>query len=135
MSVSKSATQITFSAANSISISGDSQATSDAMSLSNTSVAAQLTVKADHDSTAVSGDTVDFYLLFSTGDPDGGSADEYDTAGHGLHIAVLDLNIEDPAQKTVDIPVSAKGFKVYVDNNSSSNAVTCSAEIYETLVT
>lgn len=135
MAVTKSATQITFSSASSISISADSQQTSDVIPLGNTGVAAQITVKADHSGTAVSGDMIDFYILFSTGDPDGGSADEYDTPSHGLHIAVLDLNVEDPAQKTVDVPVSAKAFKLYVDNNSASSTVTCSAEIYETLVT
>ena len=97
-------------------------------------MAAQLTVKADHAGSPSSGDTVDFYILYSTGDPDGSVADEYDTSGHALHLAILDLNTEDPAQKTVDIPVSAKALKVYVDNNSASGVITCSSEIYETVV-
>jgi len=133
MAVSKSNQQVTFSSANSVSVSADSQTTSDAITLSSNSVAAQLTVKSDHSGSPSSGDTVDFYILYSTGDPDGTGVDEYDTPGHGLHLAILDLNTEDPAQKTVDIPVSAKAFKVYVDNNGAST-VTCSTEVYETLV-
>jgi hypothetical protein len=134
MAVSKSSTQVTFSSADSILVSGDSQVTSDSISLSSNSIAAQLSLKADHASSPTTGDTVDFYILYSTGDPDGSGSDEFDTPEHGLHVGILDLNLEDPAQKTVDIPVSAKSFKIYVDNNSSSNSITCSSEIYETLV-
>lgn len=134
MAVSKSSTQVTFSSANSILVSGDSQVTSDSISLSSNSIAAQLSLKADHSSTPTTGDTVDFYILYSTGDPDGSTIDEFDTPEHGLHVCILNLNLEDPAQKTVDIPVSAKSFKIYVDNNSASGDITCSSEIYETLV-
>jgi len=133
MAVSKTNQQVKFSLASFVSVSADSQVTSDTINLSTNSVAAQLTVKSDHTGSPSSGDTVDFYILYSTGDPDGAGVDEYDTPGHALHVAILDLNIEDPAQKTVDIPVSAKAFKVYVDNNGAST-VTCSTEVYETLV-
>jgi hypothetical protein len=134
MAVSKSGQQVTFSSADSVVVSADSQTTSDAITLSSNSVAAQITLKSDHSGSPSSGDTVDFYILYSTGDPDGATTDEFDTSGHGLHLAILDLNVEDPAQKTVDIPVSAKSFKIYVDNNSSGSSITCSAEIYETVV-
>ena len=138
MAVSKAGQQVTFSSANSLAVSGDSQATSDTIALSSNSVAAQMPLKSDHSGSPLSGDTVDFYILYSTGDPDGSTSDEFDTSGHALHLAILDLNVEDPAQKTVDIPVSAKSFKIYVDNNSatpgSSGVITCSAEIYETVV-
>ncbi|MDC0910996.1 hypothetical protein OAQ45_00290 [Candidatus Marinimicrobia bacterium] len=133
MAVSKAGQQVTFSSANSVAVSADSQTTSDAIALSSNSVAAQITLKSDHSGSPSSGDTVDFYILYSTGDPDGLTTDEFDTSGHALHLAILDLNIEDPAQKTVDIPVSAKSFKIYIDNNGSLS-ITCSAEIYETIV-
>jgi len=133
MAVSKAGQQVTFSSANSVAVSADSQTTSDAITLSSNSVAAQITLKSDHSGSPSSGDTVDFYILYSTGDPDGSATDEFDTSGHALHPAILDLNIEDPAQKTVDIPVSAKSFKIYIDNNGSLS-ITCSAEIYETIV-
>ena len=133
MAVSKAGQQVTFSSANSVAVSADSQTTSDAITLSSNGVAAQITLKSDHSGSPSSGDTVDFYILYSTGDPDGLTTDEFDTSGHALHLAILDLNIEDPAQKTVDIPVSAKSFKIYIDNNGSLS-ITCSAEIYETIV-
>ena len=133
MAVSKAGQQVTFSSANSVAVSADSQTTSDSITLSSNSVAAQITLKSDHSGSPSSGDTVDFYILYSTGDLDGLTTDEFDTSGHALHLAILDLNVEDPAQKTVDIPVSAKSFKIYIDNNGSLS-ITCSAEIYETIV-
>lgn len=132
MAVSKSSTQVLWSTANYISVSASSNSTSDAHTFDSTSVSAMISMKADNDGTPSSGDTIDFYLLYTTGDPDGAGADEYDTAGHGMHVGVLNTNSEDPVRKTVEIPVSAKGFKVYAVNNSSGRAITVSAEIYET---
>ena len=51
-----------------------------------------------------------------------------------MHIASLDTNADDPAIKTVEIPVSAKGFKVYAKNNDPNATITVSAEVYETII-
>ena len=135
MPVQKSSVQILWDAGSyTKSISSSSNATSDAHTLSSTAVSAMLTLKADYGASASSSDTIDFYLLFTTGDPDGAGADEYDTTGHGMHVATLSLSTDDPSQKTVEIPVSAKGFKLYAVNNSSSSTMTVSAEIYQTLI-
>ena len=132
MAISKSNTQVTWSSATSKSVSSSGNETSDAHTFDSTSVSAMISMKADNGGTPSSGDTVDFYILYTTGDPDGAGADEYDTVGHGMHVGVLNTNSEDPVRKTVEIPVSAKGFKVYAVNNSSGRAITASAEIYET---
>ena len=134
MAVSKSNTQVTWSSATSKSVSSSSNATSDAHTFSSNAVAAMITIKADHSGTPASGDTVDFFLLYTTGDPDASSDDEYDSSGHGMHLATLDTNTDDPAIKTVEIPVSAKGFKIYSENNDSNASITVSAEVYETLI-
>ena len=105
MAVSKSPTQITFSGANSILVSGDSQVTSDNMAFSSNSVAAQITLYADHSGTPVTGDTVDFYILYSTGDLDGSGTATYDTPGHGLHLTNLDLNTDLVASYIAEVPV------------------------------
>ncbi len=132
MAVTKVNRQVEWSGASSVSVSASSNATSDAHTFDSTSVSAMITTKCDNGSTPSTGDTVDFYILYTTGDPDGAATDEYDTVGHAMHVTTLDTNSEDPARKTVEIPVSAKGFKVYAVNNSSSNAITISAEVYET---
>lgn len=134
MAISKSSTQVTWSSATSKSVGSSSNETSDAHTFSSNSVTAMITVKADHSGTPASGDTVDFFLLYTTGDPDAASSDEYSSAGHGMHIASLDTNTDDPAIKTVEIPVSAKGFKVYAKNNDPNATITVSAEVYETII-
>ena len=134
MAISKSNTQVTWSSATSKSVSSSGNETSDAHTFSSNSVTAMITIKANPGGTPASGDTVDFFLLYTTGDPDAASSDEYDTAGHGMHIATLDTNTDNPAIKTVEIPVSAKGFKVYAKNNDSNSAITVSAEVYETII-
>ena len=134
MAISKSNTQVTWSSATSKAVGSSSNETSDAHTFSSNSVAAMITIKADHSGTPATGDTVDFFLLYTTGDPDAASSDEYDSVGHGMHIASLDTNADDPAIKTVEIPVSAKGFKVYAKNNDPNATITVSAEVYETII-
>lgn len=134
MAISKSNTQVTWSSATSKAVGSSSNETSDAHTFSSNSVTAMITIKADHSGTPATGDTVDFFLLYTTGDPDAASSDEYDSVGHGMHIASLDTNADDPAIKTVEIPVSAKGFKVYAKNNDPNATITVSAEVYETII-
>ena len=80
MAISKSNTQVTWSSATSKSVSSSGNETSDAHTFSSNSVTAMITIKANHGGTPASGDTVDFFLLYTTVDPDAASADEYDTA-------------------------------------------------------
>ena len=134
MAISKSNTQVTWSSATSKAVGSSSNETSDAHTFSSNSVTAMITIKADHSGTPATGDTVDFFLLYTTGDPDAASSDEYDSVGHGMHIASLDTNADDPAIKTVEIPVSAKGFKVYAKNNDPNATITVSAEGYESII-
>jgi hypothetical protein len=139
MAVSKSDTQVTWSSTDLDAafkvVGASSNETSDAHTFASNAVAAMITVKANHGGTPASGDTVDFFLLYTTGDTDqSDDIDEYDTSGHSMHIATLDTNTDNPAIKTVEIPVSAKGFKVHAKNNDSNATITVSAEIYETVI-
>ena len=132
MAITKAETQIVWSAANNLSISAGSTGTSDAFTFDATSFNATITLKADNNGTPTSGDKVDFYLLYTNGDPDGTSSDEYDSATQGTWLATLDTNTNDPAQTTVAINPSAKGGKIYAKNNAGSNGITVSATMYET---
>jgi len=132
MTITKSETQIQWSAANNLSIALSSTGTSDAFTFDGTSFLATITLKADNNTTPSSGDTVTFYLLYTNGDPDGTGADEYDTTTQGTLLALLDTNTSDPAQVTVAVNPSAKGGKIYAVNNSSTHAITVSATLYET---
>lgn len=132
MAITKSETQITWSAANSVSVAASGNATSDAFSFDATSLLAMITLKADNNSTPAAGDTVTFYLLYTTGDPDGTGSDEYDSTTQGTLLAVVDTSITDPAQTTVEVCPSAKGGKIYAVNNNATRAITVSATMYET---
>ena len=135
MAVTKANTQVKWNGGNNdYTLTSGSAISGDAHTFYGSSVMAMITLKADNTGTPASGDTVDFYLLYTTGDPDGSSVEEYDTVDHGMHIASLDTNKDDPARKTVEIPVSALGFKVYAKNNASSNSIKVSSEVYETRV-
>ena len=132
MAITKSETQITWSAANSLSTSAGAANTSDAFNFDATSLLAMITLKADNNGAPAAGDTVTFYLLYTTGDPDGTGSDEYDSTTQGTLLAVVDTNITDPAQTTVEVCPSAKGGKIYAVNNSGGRAITISSTMYET---
>lgn len=138
MAITHNEVQVQWSAANSKSISSGSNSTSDAVAIDATAIGATITLKADNDGTPASGDTVDFFILYCNGDPDGTGSDEYDSVEHATFLARLntystDTPGEDPAQITVPIDSNAEtGFKVYAVNNSGGRAITVSAAMGET---
>ena len=113
------------------SIASGSQATGEIMTIDQTCFQAQVMLKADNDGTPASGDTTDFYLLQSLGDPDGAGAAEYGTTTQDLHLGTLDTNSGDPTILTVSIPMPLVTAKVHVVNNSSGRAITVSATVLE----
>ena len=125
--------QVTWSAANSLSIAATGNATSDAFTFSTNGSFAHIQLEADNDGTPAAGDTVSFFLLLTCGDPDGAGADEYDTVNHAIPLGTLDTNSEDPALRTVNCPM-VKGGKLYAVNNSAGRAITVSACILEKAV-
>jgi hypothetical protein len=133
MPVSKSLIQVTWDTGSlTNSLSAGSSENSDAFSFSSTSFEAMITCKCDNASTPQSGDTTDFWLLFTTGDPDGAEvSDEYDSDDHGMFLCNLDTSDDDPALCTVRIPVAAKGGKIRATNNSGGRSTTISCQIYE----
>lgn len=126
--------QITWAAAASQSIAAAGNATSDVFTYSTNSSFAHLQLKAKNDGTPAAGDTVDFFLLLTCGDPDGAGADEYDTVGHAIPLGTLDTNAEDPALRTVNCPI-VKGGRLYAVNNSAGRAITVSSCILERTMT
>lgn len=133
MAFTKSQVQVTWSAANSVSVSTTSSQESDVVTLdtssSNVCWKGSITVKSDNAGTPDSTDKTTFKLLFSNGDPDAeaDSADEYDSNEVAPGI-VLDTNVVDPAIATFEIPVGAKSFKLRAENAGTTNATTVSAQ-------
>lgn len=121
MPLSRSTAQITWdTGSNSKTVTVNTAIASDAYTFDTSDIGASLTVYVDNLGTAASGDTVDVYLKWTTGDNSaGGGADLYDTDEHSQFIGRLNTYAtdnpgEDPAQRTWDIPVTAKGFKVMI---------------------
>ena len=120
------------SATRAVSVSSGSNQTSDVVTLSATAFAAMSTLKADNANTPADGDTIEIYALPSCGDPDGSGSDEYpNDDSDGIFLAVLDTYADDPAIKTVNLPIGAPKLKLYAKSNASSNSITVSACINE----
>lgn len=134
MAITRTETQVTWSASNSVSVTAGSSQTSDEVNLDATCIAAQISCKADNSTTPASDDIIYFWLLQTSGDPDGAGADEFDTTDEPpVRLCVLDTSIADPQVKTVSLPIPQKGFKVYAEGVSAgtTNAITVSATITE----
>lgn len=125
--------QIEWAGASSLSIAAAANATSDVFTFSTNGSFVHIQLKAKNDGTPAAGDTVDFFLLLTCGDPDGAGADEYDTVNHAIPLGTLDTNSEDPALRTVNCPM-VKGGRLYAVNNSAGRAITVSACILEKTV-
>jgi hypothetical protein len=132
--------QVTWSAANSLALAtGNSwAATSDSMTFATTTVAAQIALKADQTTgTPASGDYVDWYLRASLGDPDGASTEEYDSAGHDIFLGRTDVNIDDPAIMTVQLPAPLLKCQIRAEGAgfASTDVCTVSATILQLTMT
>lgn len=136
MAVSTSETQVTWSASNSVSVTSGSNQTSDAMTVPSGAVAGSVQLKADNAGTPASGDTIDFYVLYTYGDPDGASTDEYTTTQSARQIWQADTNAVDPdLSGAIPLDATAKAFKIYAVSNAASNSITVSATTRFTTVT
>lgn len=123
MAITRSTGQgITWSASASTTLSSSSRVDSDAFTFDATDVAAVVTVSADNAGTPSSGDYVDVYVKWTTGDVLGDSGDDYDTTEHAEYLGRLDTVAantpgEDPARRTWSLShmIAAKAFKVSVE--------------------
>lgn len=132
MAASKNEVQITWPpAALSKSVAFGASQDSEVFALSADVIDASISIKADNDGIPAAGDKVKFYLLATSGDPDGAVADEYDSVNHGIFLGELDTASDDPAQATVGIPAAIKGGKIRAVNASAGRAITVSATISE----
>ena len=133
MAITRTETQVTWSAANSATCGADTSTLSDVVSLDATCWEAQVSLKASNTTTAATDDQIYIWLLQSSGDPDGTGTAEYDTNLHGLLLGVLDTFKEQPAIKTAQIPLPQENLKFFAEGTStgSTNAIVVSATITE----
>lgn len=106
-------TQLTFSAAESLTISSASVIWSDAITLNAEDWDASLQVSADNQGTPATGDNVEVYVAFSNGDLLGDGGNDFDTFEYSTFLGSLntysaDSPGEDPARRTFEIKASGK---------------------------
>jgi hypothetical protein len=128
MGLARAEQQITWSAANTKTLSASTRADSDAMAIDSTCVAISVSVRCDNQGTPASGDVLNVYVKWSNGDLDaGGGADDFDSDEYAMFLMQLDTYAtntpgEDPCTRTLPIdPKMGKAFKLSVD---SPNAAT-----------
>lgn len=119
MALTRTEQQILWSSATSITISDANVHDADAVIFDAADVSASIQVSADNAGTPAAGDILIARIKWTTGDVLTGGGDDYDTSEHAQLLVVLNTVIgetpgEDPAIRTVDIPTSAKGFKLSV---------------------
>jgi len=131
MAITVSEVQVTWAAANSVSIAAGGNDTSDAFVVDETCFQGTIQLKADNDGEPAAGDIVTFNLLATLGDPDGAGANEYGTTLQDTQLAALDTLRDDPAICTVQIPLPLVGGKIYAANGSAGRAITVSACLLE----
>jgi hypothetical protein len=138
MASSRTETQVTWSAASSITLSSATQTDSDAFTISVEAYDFAIQVSADNSGTPASGDVLNVYLKKSSGDILGDSGDDFDTNEHAEFLCQLDTFStntpgEDPARRTIDgIPAAAGKYKLSVAApNAASRNVVVRARIVE----
>lgn len=119
MALTLTETQITWSAAASITVAAATAQVSDAFAIDPTTITASIQISVDNQGTPASGDTCTAQIAYTTGDVLGDSADDYDTTEHAAPLLVLDTFTtntpgEDPARKTGPISVGVKGGKLVI---------------------
>ena len=128
MALTRNATQVLWASALTKTITANSTTTtSDAFTFDSTDVAALITLYGSTAGTPASGDVIDFYIAWTTGDIAGvGGASTYDSTEHAQFLLRLD-NVaantpgEQPAQRTMPIPVAALGFKIIAITSAAAS--------------
>lgn len=137
MAITRTQTQVTWSAASTKSVTSATEVVSDVVTLDDTCVALSITLSADNAGTPASGDTAVWRIQWSNGDVLADTGDDYDTSEHAQFLGQLDTygtNTpgEDPARMTVTVTPVAKKFKLAVTcANAATRNVTVAARIDE----
>ena len=106
-------TGVTWSSADSVTVSSATVVWSDPITLNAEDWEGSIQLNADNAGTPASGDVCDVYVAWSNGDVLGDSGDDFDTTEHAEPVGRLDTYAtntpgEDPARRTWSINVSGK---------------------------
>lgn len=137
MAITRVETDLQWSSSASITVSSNTQADSDALSLDATCIAAGLEIHCDNQGTPASGDYVDFYLKPSVGSVDGSAGDDFATDEHAVYLGRIntygtDNPGEDPARAFFELPIAMKSFKLsHKANQAATRNILVRARLHE----
>lgn len=138
MAITRASTAITFSASASITVSSNTQADSDAYTFDDTAIGAGIEISVDNAGTPASGDYVDLYIKYTTGDVLGDTGDDYETDEYATPLGRIDTLAsntpgEDPARRAYVLnPLAFKGFKLsYKANQAATRNLVIRAMVSE----
>jgi len=117
MASSKPEIQVTWSGADSKTVSAATIQWSDPVAFNVEDFEASVQVSADNAGTAASGDVCNVYAAYTTGDNLGDTGNDFDTDKHAAWLMQLDTystNGEDPARKSAPVRTGATGFRLGV---------------------
>lgn len=117
MASSRVSTALTWSSAASVTMNSASAFTSDAFTCNAEDWSLVVQVNADNQGTPASGDIVDVWVAYTSGDVLGDSSSDYDTTEHATYLGRLDTYAtntpgEDPARATFTVSDAPLGFKL-----------------------
>lgn len=117
MASSRVSTAIVWSTNASITMNTTAAFTSDAFTYNAEDWDASIQVNADNQGTPSSGDYVDLWIAYTSGDVLGDTGSDYDTTEHAVQIGRLntygtDTPGEDPARGTYKLDTAPLGFKL-----------------------
>lgn len=117
MASSRVSTALVWSATNNVTISSATAVASDAFTYNAEDWDASIQVNADNAGTPASGDYIDLWIAYTSGDVLGDAGSDYDTNEHATQIGRLntygtDTPGEDPARGTYKLDTAPLGFKL-----------------------
>ena len=130
MAITHNESQIQWSAANTVNVASTASSTSDSYTAATTGIAYMLSLRANNVVTPVDGDTIEFRALYSVGDTDQDTAEDFDSTIHGTRLLLLDTFLENPTQATIPLPLGFSKLRLWTQNNAANNVV-ISARISE----
>lgn len=117
MAITRTQSQITWSASQTLNVVSATEVSSDVVTLDDTTIALSIQVSANTANTPASGDTVVWRIQWTNGDVLANTGDDFDTSEHAQYLTTLDTYStntpgENPARRTIDVPIVAKKFKL-----------------------
>jgi hypothetical protein len=137
MGITRTKTQVQWSAADTKSVTSATEVESDVFTLDDTCIAASIQLYVENAGTPASGDTAVWRIKWSNGDTKANTGDDYDTVEHAQYLITIDTFAsntpgENPSLRTLAIAPLATKFKLScVCAQAATRNITIAARVDE----